>query len=191
MIGEPGDRTDESGQPDEGLAVVYRLPTSRATPAAVGSDPAEPAADPDGGSPVAVADHGLEFGGGGGGGAAAPGAAADQDDVGDSVDEGQREDWAWVREWRAGQEPTPWITGVPLAVFSALLVAVAIWVLSAGLSDRPVVAVLVNLLVAGGLTPAMWLSRNLPVLRWIAAGAAAGIIIGWVSAILMLPMPAA
>jgi hypothetical protein len=44
--------------------------------------------------------------------------------------------------------------------------------------------------VAGGLTPAMWLSRNLPVLRWIAAGAAAGIVIGWVGAILMLPLPA-
>lgn len=63
------------------------------------------------------------------------------------------------------------------------------WVLSAGLSDRPIVAVLVNLLVAAGLAPAMWLSRGLPVLRWIAAGAAAGIVAGWISAILMLPLP--
>ncbi len=103
----------------------------------------------------------------------------------------EREEWAWVQEWRAGQEPTPWATGIALAVFSALVVGVAVWVLSAGLADRPVIAVLVNLLVAAGLTPAIWLSRGLPVLRWIAAGAAAGIIIGWVCAIMMLPYPSA
>jgi len=101
----------------------------------------------------------------------------------------EREDWAWVQEWRAGREPTPWATGIPLVVFSALVVGVAVWVLSAGLADRPVVAILVNLLVAAGLAPAIWLSRGLPVLRWVAAGAAAGIVIGWVSAVLMLPYP--
>jgi hypothetical protein len=98
-------------------------------------------------------------------------------------------DWAWVEEWRAGQEPTPWATGLPLTAFAALVVAVAIWVLSAGLSDRPLVAVLVNVLVAAGLAPAVWLSRGLPVLRWIAAGCAAGVLIGWISAILMLSLP--
>ncbi len=103
----------------------------------------------------------------------------------------EHEDWAWVQEWRAGQEPTPWATGIALAVFSALIVGIAVWVLSAGLADRPVIAVLVNLLVAGGLTPAIWLSRGLPVLRWIAAGTVAGIVIGWVCAILMLPLPTA
>ena len=96
-----------------------------------------------------------------------------------------------MQEWRAGQEPTPWATGIALAVFSALVVGIAVWVLSAGLADRPVIAVLVNLLVAGGLTPAIWLSRGLPVLRWIAAGTVAGIVIGWVCAILMLPLPTA
>lgn len=101
----------------------------------------------------------------------------------------EREDWAWVREWRAGREPTPWSTGVVMAAFSALVTGVAVWVLSAGLADRPIVAALVNLLVAAGLAPAIWLSRGLPVLRWIAAGAAAGIVIGWISALLMLPLP--
>lgn len=101
----------------------------------------------------------------------------------------ERTDWAWVEEWRAGNEPTPWATGLVLTVFAALVVGVAVWVLAAGLSDRPVVAVLVNLLVAGGLAPAIWLSRGLPVLRWIGAGAAAGIVIGWISALLMLPLP--
>jgi hypothetical protein len=116
-------------------------------------------------------------------------AADDQEDL--DSDPADRDDWAWVEEWRSGQEPTPWATGLPLAAFSALIVGVAIWVLSAGLSDRPVVAVLVNLLVAGGLAPAIWLSRGLPVLRWIAAGCAGGVVVGWVSAIMMLPLPAA
>ena len=103
--------------------------------------------------------------------------------------EPEREDWAWVQEWRAGGEPTPWATGLALAAFSALVVGVAIWVLSAGLADRPIFAVAVNLLVAAGLAPAMWLSRELPVLRWIAAGALVGVAVGWVSALLMLPLP--
>jgi len=116
-------------------------------------------------------------------GAAGPESSTDGDGA-------EREDWAWVREWRDGGEPTPWSTGVVLAVFAALLTGVAVWVLSAGLSDRPIVAVLVNLLVAAGLAPAIWLSRGLPVLRWIAAGAAVGIVVGWTSAVLMLPLPA-
>jgi len=62
-------------------------------------------------------------------------------------------------------------------------------VLSAGLADRPIVAVLVNLLVAGGLAPAIWLSRELPVLRWIAAGATIGVVAGWITAVLLLPVP--
>ncbi|MGS0685326.1 DUF2537 domain-containing protein [Nakamurella sp. GG22] len=99
------------------------------------------------------------------------------------------EDWPWVVEWRAGREPTPWATGLALTVFSALVVGVAVWVLSAGLVDRPIVAVLVNVLVAGGLAPAMWLSKDLPVLRWIAAGTLVGIVGGWVAALMMLPMP--
>ena len=55
------------------------------------------------------------------------------------------------------------------------MVGAAVWVLSAGLIDRPVLAIAVNLVVAGGLAPAMWLSRDIPVLRWIAAGGAVGL----------------
>lgn len=177
MTGGPADRGADDVDDEQPLAVVYRLPTGRAPGAAESNAPTEFGVDRDSGSAVGVDDVPADANG-----STAPAGAAEED--------GGREDWVWVREWRAGHEPTPWVTGVPLAVFSAVLVAVAVWVLSAGLSDRPVVAVLVNLLVAGGLTPAMWLSRNLPVLRWIAAGAAAGIVIGWVSAILMLPLPA-
>ena len=100
-----------------------------------------------------------------------------------------RVDWAWVQEWRAGREPTPWAPGLGLSAFFALVVGVAVWLLSAVLADHPIVAVAINLLVAVGLGPAMWLSRDLPVLRWIAAGALVGIIVGWIAAVLMLPLP--
>jgi len=115
----------------------------------------------------------------------------DHDDEEEDADgaAGDRRDWEWVEEWRAGREPTPWATGLALTGFTALVVGVAIWVLCAGLADRPVIAVLVNALVAAGLAPAMWLCRGLPVLRWIAAGALVGVIGGWVAAVLMLPLP--
>ncbi|TKV62302.1 DUF2537 domain-containing protein [Nakamurella flava] len=67
-----------------------------------------------------------------------------------------------------------------------LVVGIAIVVLSDGLSGNPVVAVLVNLLVAAGLVPAIWLSRELPVLRWIGLGAAVGVVAGWITAIGMV-----
>jgi len=117
---------------------------------------------------------------------------ADETDPVDPVDPVDPEpgDWAWVEEWRAGREPLPWASGLALAAFSALLVGVAVWVLSAGLAARPVLAVGVNILVAAGLAPAMWLSRGLPVLRWIALGCAVGVLVGWISALMMLPLPA-
>ncbi|HYN71779.1 MAG TPA: DUF2537 domain-containing protein, partial [Nakamurella sp.] len=88
-----------------------------------------------------------------------------------------------------GREPVPWASGLGLAGFSAVVVGVAVWVLSAGLAGSPVLAIGVNLLVAGGLAPAMWLSRGLPVLRWIALGCAVGVLAGWVCALIMLPLP--
>lgn len=106
---------------------------------------------------------------------------------GDDVDvDADHRDWAWVEEWRAGNEPTPWAAGLALAAFAALVVGIAIVVLSSGLSANPVIAVVVNLLVAAGLVPAIWLSRELPVLRWIGLGAAVGVLGGWVAAISML-----
>lgn len=111
-------------------------------------------------------------------------------DPGDDADHDEPEvqDWAWVAQWRESGEPTPWATGLPMAAFAAVLAGVAIWVLSAGLADRPVLAVALNLLVAGGLVPAMWLSRGLPVLRWFAGGAAVGVVGGWIAALMMLPV---
>lgn len=94
-------------------------------------------------------------------------------------------DWAWVQEWREGREPTPWGPGMTIAIFVAVVIGVAIYVLSAGLADQPWLALAVNLLVAGGVGPALWMSRSLPVLRWVAGGAAVGILLGWIAALVI------
>ena len=95
-------------------------------------------------------------------------------------------DWAWVEEWRAGGEPVPWGPGMAVAGFTLILVASAVYVLSAGLSDRPLLGIAVNVLVAAGLGPALWLSRTLPVLRWISGGAVVGVLAAWLCALVFL-----
>lgn len=107
-------------------------------------------------------------------------------DADESAGVADHRDWAWVQEWRDGGEPTPWAPGLAVAAFATLVVGIAVVVLSDGLAENTVVAVLVNLLVAAGLVPAIWLSRELPVLRWIGLGAAVGVLGGWVVAIGMV-----
>lgn len=95
-------------------------------------------------------------------------------------------DWAWVEEWRAGGERVPWGPGLTVAAFVALVVGSAVFVLSAGLAENPLIAIVVNLVVAGGITPAVWLARDLPVLRWVAGGAAIGVLCAWLGALIFL-----
>ena len=71
-----------------------------------------------------------------------------------------------------------------IAVFAMLVVASAVFVLSVGLGDMPWLAVVANVVVAAGLAPALWLCRSLPVLRFLAGGAAVGIVIGWIAALM-------
>jgi hypothetical protein len=120
-----------------------------------------------GASPVdgGPAGHGARFGD----------AAATEDQAEPDEDR----DWAWVEEWRAGHEPVPWGPGLTVSAFTLILVASAVYVLSAGLADRPIVGIGVNVVVAAGLGPALWLSRGLPVLRWIAGGAITGLLVAW------------
>lgn len=80
----------------------------------------------------------------------------------------------------------PWTPGVALTIFVGLIVASAVYVLSAGLSDRPVIAIIVNLVVAAGITPAVWLARGIPVLRWVALGAVLGVLAGWIAVLIFL-----
>lgn len=100
--------------------------------------------------------------------------------------EAEPRDWAWVEEWRENREPMPWGPGLAIAGFTAFLVASAVYVLSTGLSSRPLLAIAVNVVVVAGLCPALWLSRGLPVLRWIAGGAAAGVLAAWLSVLVFL-----
>jgi len=93
-------------------------------------------------------------------------------------------DWAWVEEWRESGERPAWAPGVAVAVFTGLVVGMAVLVLSKGLASMPWLAVSSNVLVALGLAPALWLSRHLPVLRWVSAGAAAGVLIAWIGALI-------
>lgn len=98
-----------------------------------------------------------------------------------------RGDWAWIEEWRAGSEPTPWGPGLIISAFVAVLVSVAVYVITAGLADRPWFAVIANIVVVAGLSPALWLSRGLPVLRWVALGGAVGVAAAWF-AVLLFPI---
>jgi hypothetical protein len=115
------------------------------------------------------------------------GRSPDRPDPDPDIDDPDRppdRDWAWVEEWRASGEPPAWAPGLALGAFVALVVGLAVLVLSTGLADLPWLAVSANLLVAAGLAPALWLSRHLPVLRWISGGAAVGVAVGWIAALM-------
>ena len=77
--------------------------------------------------------------------------------------------------------PTPWATGLPVAAFVAVVVALADVVLSRafaqafGLWWMPA-----NLLVALGLAPSLLLLRRVPFWRWPALGTGAGLVAAWV-----------
>jgi hypothetical protein len=84
-------------------------------------------------------------------------------------------------------EPTPWSTGLTVSAAVATIVGIALLRLSQQLEpDGRGVVALANLLVAAGLTPSIWLARAAPVWRWIAYGAAAGILLTWIALVLSL-----
>ncbi len=72
-------------------------------------------------------------------------------------------------------EPTPWATGLTLAALVAGLVLLVNLTLAlpmvAGLGF---VGLLIDLVVAAGLVPALWLNRRVPAWRWAVWGAFAG-----------------
>lgn len=87
-----------------------------------------------------------------------------------------------ITEAGAPDEPTPWGTGLTVAAFAAALVVVALVVVSLGLAEVSVLlAVFVNLVVAGGFAPSVWLGRRLPVWRWVALGTALGVVLAWIA----------
>lgn len=83
--------------------------------------------------------------------------------------------------------PTPWGTGMAIAAFFAVLVAVADIVLATAFGGAfGLLWVPANLLVTAGTTPSLWLGREVPFWRWPAFGAAAGLAVAWVVLLLGL-----
>ncbi|MGW5055505.1 DUF2537 domain-containing protein [Actinokineospora sp. NPDC004072] len=79
-------------------------------------------------------------------------------------------------------EPTPWGTGLLVAAFAFTLVVFAVGTLTSTLNETsPLLAVGANVVVTGGLLPSVWLTRGVPVWRWVALGVAVGIFAGWVA----------
>ncbi|GHF43712.1 hypothetical protein FHX82_001955 [Amycolatopsis bartoniae] len=80
-----------------------------------------------------------------------------------------------------GHEPTPWGTGLVVAGFVAAVVITAMVALASALAAETAgwVVVLASVVVTAGLAPSLWLARRLPIVRWIALGAAAGCVLAW------------
>jgi hypothetical protein len=89
------------------------------------------------------------------------------------------------------KEPTPWATGLTVTVVVAGMVAVAVASLSFALAQASLwLAVIANVVVIGGLSPSVWLARDVPVWRWVALGVASGLVLAWVALLLSLLGPA-
>ncbi len=95
---------------------------------------------------------------------------------------GGRDTAGATRAPRPGQEPpTPWGTGLAVATIIAAIVVVALVIISLGLAEVNVLlALAVNLAVAAGMAPSIWIGRRVLVWRWVALGAAGGIVLAWI-----------
>jgi Protein of unknown function (DUF2537) len=83
--------------------------------------------------------------------------------------------------------PTPWGTGSAVALFFAVLVALADVVLARAFAGAfGLLWVPANLLVTAGTMPSLWLAREVPFWRWPALGAATGLAVAWVVLLLGL-----
>ncbi|MBB5913063.1 hypothetical protein BJY24_001930 [Nocardia transvalensis] len=81
-----------------------------------------------------------------------------------------------------GSEPTPWAPGLTVAALVAALAAAAIYSFGTALAHvHWLLAVVVNVVAVGGAAPTAWRWRNTPVTRWVLAGVAAGVALGWIA----------
>jgi hypothetical protein len=91
---------------------------------------------------------------------------------------------------RPAPEPagsTPWSTGLAVAAFAAVFVALADIELSRSFAEAFGLWWLpANLLVGLGLAPSMWLVRRMPFWRWPALGVAVGLGVAWLVLLLGL-----
>ena len=77
--------------------------------------------------------------------------------------------------------PTPWVTGLPIAGFFAVFVAIGDIQLSSAFAEAfGLLWVPANLLVGLGLAPSLYLLRTVPFWRWPVFGTAVGLVVAWV-----------
>lgn len=84
-------------------------------------------------------------------------------------------------------EPTPWLTGLTIAVFVGAVIIVAMLALATTLAKETIgfLAIAASVVVTAGLTPSLWLARKLPIVRWVALGAGAGVAIAWIGVLVV------
>jgi hypothetical protein len=81
--------------------------------------------------------------------------------------------------------PTPWATGLTVSAVVGAMVVIALVVVSQGLAEVSFpLALGVNVAVAAGFAPSIWLGRRVLVWRWVAFGVAGGILLAWLALLL-------
>ena len=89
------------------------------------------------------------------------------------------------------REPTPWATGLTVTIVVGAMICVAVTSLSFALAQASLwLAVIANVVIIGGLSPSVWLARDVPVWRWVALGVTGGLGLAWVVLLLSLLGPA-
>ncbi|MEU3010923.1 DUF2537 domain-containing protein [Nocardia asteroides] len=84
--------------------------------------------------------------------------------------------------YRAQPDSVPWAAGCTVIVLVAALGAVGVYAFGAALATvHPLLALVVNVVAAGGVAPTAWRWRFTPVVRWVLAGAALGVVAGWLA----------
>ncbi|WP_157162857.1 DUF2537 domain-containing protein [Actinoalloteichus spitiensis] len=77
-------------------------------------------------------------------------------------------------------EPVPWATGLTASTLTGGPVAVGLsWLFLDLLTDNPFALLVANLVVVGGLAPAVLLLSRRAVWRWVAYGVAGGVLVSW------------
>ena len=77
---------------------------------------------------------------------------------------------------------TPWVTGLTVSAFVAIVSAATVVVLSLGVARvHPLLAVALNVIAFGGLAPTLWGWRTVPVRRWFVLGGAVGVPCAWLA----------
>ncbi len=86
-----------------------------------------------------------------------------------------------------GGEPTPWVTGLMVSAFVAAVIVVAMLALANTLARETSgwLALVASAVVTAGITPSLWLARRVPIVRWAAFGAGAGIVIAWIGVLII------